>query len=304
MDLSNISNEQLKDLTPEERQAVLQILSEFSADGVSSSYQKLLDDDWEEIPVDIHTFIHDRKYLGNALYDQDGNFTLFHYWEEQLEKLFPDPYTTAYNTLVLTGAIGIGKTTMGVICQLYLLYRLLCMKDPYLYYGMQPIDKLSISDMNITLENAKGVALDKMNQMLLSSEWFMSHGKMAGITNLEYRPEKHIEIIAASSNNQIIGRALFCLDGDTVISTDSGFYKIKDLVDKDFKCLTKGKRGIQYSEKCTAKETVVSNEEYQIELEDGTVIKCTPNHRFLLKDGSYKEAQYLTEEDEIEDFKI
>jgi hypothetical protein len=44
------------------------------------------------------------------------------------------------------------------------------MKDPYLYYGMQPIDKISISLMNITIENAKGVALDKMNQMLLASE--------------------------------------------------------------------------------------------------------------------------------------
>lgn len=32
---------------------------------------------------------------------------------------------------------------------------------------------------------------------------------MAGVTNLVYRPDKHIEIICASSNNQIIGRALF-----------------------------------------------------------------------------------------------
>ncbi|MBO7078324.1 MAG: hypothetical protein J6W64_00750 [Bacilli bacterium] len=50
-----------------------------------------------------------------------------------------------------------------------MLYRLLCLKDPYLYYGMQPIDKISISFMNVTIENAKGVALDKMNQLILSS---------------------------------------------------------------------------------------------------------------------------------------
>ena len=92
---------------------------------------------------------------------------------------------------------------------LYLLYRLLCLKDPYLFYGLQPIDKISISLLNITIENAKGVALDKMNQLLLSSEWFMAHGKMSGISNLEYIPEKHIELITASSNNQVIGRAIF-----------------------------------------------------------------------------------------------
>jgi len=45
----------------------------------------------------------------------------------------------------------------------------------------------------------------------------------------------------------------------------------------------------------------VEDTEYQIELEDGTVIKCTPTHRFMLKDGSYKEAQYLTEDDELFD---
>lgn len=84
--------------------------------------------------------------------------------------IFPDNMTTKYNTVVLTGAIGIGKSFVAVVAILYMLYRLLCLKDPYTYYGMQVIDKLSISFMNITLENAKGVARDKMNQLILSSE--------------------------------------------------------------------------------------------------------------------------------------
>lgn len=73
-------------------------------------------------------------------------------------KLFPDNLTTAYNTLVLTGAIGLGKTLIGVISMLYLLYRMLCLKDPYAYYGMMPADKISFSMLNITLEAAQGVA--------------------------------------------------------------------------------------------------------------------------------------------------
>ena len=201
--------EEFNNLNEEEKKLFLDILGEYSKDGSSNKLSNLFDEDFEEVPVPIEVFLHDRQYLGNALYDPDGRFTLFPYWEEKLKEIFPTPTSTRYNTVVLTGAIGLGKSTVAVICLLYMLYRLLCLRDPYLYYGMQPIDKLSISLMNITLENAKGVALDKMNQMILSSTWFMSHGKMNGIVNLNYEPDKHIELITASSNNQIIGRCLF-----------------------------------------------------------------------------------------------
>lgn len=204
-----MSNINLENLSEQEKEAVLSILKEYSENGNSSKLNSIMFTDWEELPVDIVTFLHNKKYLGNALYDTEGNFTLFPYWEEKLKEIFPTNITTAYNTIILTGAIGLGKSTIAVICLLYLLYRLLCLRDPYLYYGMQPIDKITISLMNITIENAKGVALDKMNQMILSSEWFMAHGEMAGVSNLEYRPNKHIELIVGSSNNQVIGRALY-----------------------------------------------------------------------------------------------
>lgn len=207
--MENIDLSALEHLSAAEKEVALNILKQFADSGNSTQYEELKYADYEEVPVDIMTFMHDKKYLGNALYNKEGKFTIFPYWETKLQEIFPSNTETAYNTVVLTGAIGLGKSTIAVICLLYLLYRLLCLKDPYLFYGLQPIDKITISLMNITLENAKGVALDKMNQMILSSEWFLAHGEMCGSVNLEYRPQKHIELITASSNNQVIGRALF-----------------------------------------------------------------------------------------------
>lgn len=214
MELLNLTH--LDNLSESERAYALSILQELAETNNSKLYSDLVYSDYEEVPVDIETFMHDRHYLGNALYNKEGKFTVFPYWENKLKEIFPSPTETAYNTIVFTGAIGLGKSTIAVICLLYMLYRLLCLKDPYLYYGLQPIDKISISLMNITLENAKGVALDKMNQMILSSEWFLAHGEMSGTVNLEYRPQKHIELITASSNNQVIGRALFANFTDEV----------------------------------------------------------------------------------------
>lgn len=290
----------LDSLSPKEREVALKIMEELKNGGSSKTFNSLKYADYTEIPVDIETFLHNKKYLGNGLYDPNGRFTLFPFWEEKLKQIFPTNVDTAYNTLVLTGAIGIGKSTLAVICLLYMLYRLLCLKDPYLYYGMQPIDKISISLMNITIENAKGVALDKMNQLILSSEWFMSHGEMTGTTNLLYKPEKHIELITGSSNNQVIGRAIFCLDGDTEIVTTEGIKKLKSLVEKKICVVGVDDCGNQIvSDECTVIPTIVSDEEYSIELDDGTTIKCTPNHLLMLSDGSYKMAKDLNELDEL-----
>jgi intein/homing endonuclease len=41
----------------------------------------------------------------------------------------------------------------------------------------------------------------------------------------------------------------------------------------------------------------------ELEFSDGHKVKCTPDHKFLLKDGTYKEAQYLTEYDEPMEYK-
>lgn len=86
-----------------------------------------------------------------------------------LHKIFPDNLTTAYNTLILTGSIGLGKTEVASIAMLYLLYRMLCLKDPYSYYGLMPNDKITFSLLNITLETAKGVGWQKLQQHIQNS---------------------------------------------------------------------------------------------------------------------------------------
>ena len=218
-----------------------------------------------------------------------------------LHKLFADNLTTAYNTLILTGAIGLGKTLVGVLAMLYLLYRMLCLKDPYTYYGMMPSDKITFSMLNITLDAAQGVGWDKMQQLLQGSEWFMEHGTMnASRTNPQWQPPKGIEVVFGSNNRHVVGRALFCLDGDTVIKTSLGDKSLKDLVNKSIQVASIDSNGNEIlSDLCTVKPTIQATEEIQIELEDGYIIKCTPNHRLMLKNGTYKEAQYLTEDDEL-----
>ena len=212
----------LSGLTAEERAAAMQILGELADTGESTTLDDLKYSDYEEIPCDIITFITEERYLGRGLWIKDEytgerKCTVFPYWIEKLKEIFPDNVTTRYNTVVLTGSIGLGKSFIAVICQLYLLYRMMCLKDPYQFFGLQPIDKITFSMLNVTIEAAQGVGWDKMQQLLQSSDWFMERGNMnASRTNPQWQPPKGIELVFGSSNRHVVGRALFSNFSDEV----------------------------------------------------------------------------------------
>ena len=221
--MSNLPDLSVLDgLSPEERKLALEILKEYSQEGQSAILDDLKYSDYEEIPVDILTFISEERYLGRGLYIVDDftgerKCTVFPYWLEKLQEIFPDNLTTRYNTVILTGSIGLGKSFIAVICQLYLLYRMMCLKDPYQFFGLQPIDKITFSMLNVTIEAAQGVGWDKMQQLLQSSDWFMERGNMnASRTNPQWQPPKGIELVFGSSNRHVVGRALFSNFSDEV----------------------------------------------------------------------------------------
>lgn len=309
--MTNIEKQQeiLNKLTDKEKALALNILKQYSKEGNSKLFNDLIYQDYEEIPVDIETFLTDPKYLGKGLVNEEGKFTVFPYWVETLKKLFPTNVDTAYNTLVLTGAIGLGKSFVAVIAMLYLLYRMLCLKDPYLHYGLQPIDKITFSLINITLDAAKGVAWDKLQQLVQSSEWFLAHGNLKGTSNIQWQPFKGIELIVGSRNNHVIGRAVFCnftdecLAGDTLVLTEHGYRKIEELAKEQtltrFITVNPNTLSPEYSQPCYVQETTSTDTYYEIELEDNTIIKCTPTHKFLLKDGTYKYVKDLLETDTL-----
>lgn len=189
----------------------------------------------------------------------------------------------------------------GAVCA-YLMYRVMCLKDPLEFFHLKPTEKIAFAFMNIKLDLSEAIANDKFQKTIQMSPWFMSKGTMTQRHNKPYWiPPEPIEIIIGSQADDIIGRPIFfCLDGETQIKTLGGIHKIKDLVDKNIQVISIDENGNEcVSETCTVKPTLKTNEEYQIELEDGSIIKCTSTHRFMLKDGSYKMTKDLTEDDEL-----
>lgn len=166
---------------------------------------KLLDV-YEEIPVDIDTFLEDPKYLGNTT---NRGKAIYPAWRQALRDIFKDPYK--YTTVILTGCIGSGKSTIGVFIGLYCLYMVLALKEPHSYFGIEATqNNIMFIFNNLTLTKAyKGMYGTFMGHCL-KSPWFMARGKAVGDVNKQYIPYKRVRFDIASEEYHVTSTDCYC----------------------------------------------------------------------------------------------
>lgn len=211
IDSTTLKNTLLAGLSEEEQVLAFSMLNEISKDGSSEQYNNLLYADFKEIPVDIDTFIDDDKYMGKAWKDSEGKSKLFPEWRNVLHRLFPDNITTDVNTLLESGARGIGKSENACGCvAAYLMYRVMCLKNPTEYYGLKVTEKIVFAFMNITKALAEKIAIDKFQKSIQLSPWFMSQGRMTSYKNSPFwLPPEPLEIVIGSQSSDVIGQPIY-----------------------------------------------------------------------------------------------
>lgn len=301
-DLANlgIDPEEYNNLSEAEKQSVNDILQEM-AQGNNNQYNELFYADYEEIPVDFITFVNDPQYVGKST--KNGT-AIYDFWKKEGARIVNGDEVE----VALSGSIGTGKSLAASLMISYLLYKLMCLRDPQGFFDLKPGSKICVALLNNTLASSYGVGFDSLQSFLMESPWFLKHGTVVGRTDetRHYVPSKGFEIIVGSRIQHTLGRAIaLCLTGDTEVLTSEGLLRLDELVGRDdIKVYSYKDRQVLLSDPCSVVLTKYVDELVSVELEDGTIIKCTPEHRFLLKSGEYKEAQYLTEDDELEDINL
>lgn len=125
--------------------------------------------DYKEAVPTIEIFIKDPYYIGKSIGD-----TLYPIWLDALKKVYPSPYYSPYSEIILSGAIGLGKSTMARIVTLYDICKLLCLKNPHDFYSLTPTTVISYALMNATQGLSKKVLYDEIIQMIELSPFFKS----------------------------------------------------------------------------------------------------------------------------------
>lgn len=206
-DIINIGSnqEEFEKLSKEDKQLVITILREYQETGTSKTLTDIWSEDYEEIPVPIDEFICNPYYLGKSTGNGDS---IYPYWRKTYRKIF-DP-ALAYEEIIFTGAIGVGKTKTADVCLAYKLYELMCLKNPQKYFKMIEGEEIAIFFLNINLDLAEGVGFNTLHKMVIASDWFKERGNITGRKKLRYNPPNNITIKFGSKSDHALGQQCYC----------------------------------------------------------------------------------------------
>lgn len=107
---------------------------------------------------------------------------------------------TAYPQAIITGGIGIGKTTIASIVLPYLVHWALCLNDPQEFYDLLPGSRIAFMQMSTSEKQALEVVFGDIKARIKHSPWFAKHPYDPSFKN-QLRFEKDIWIIPGDSSD-------------------------------------------------------------------------------------------------------
>lgn len=137
--------------------------------------------EWDEIPVKIEEFVTSERFMhlpplselqyqivraATQIYRKDTLYSL--YGEEDGQTRWEE----TYNELVLMLGKGSGKDHCSVIAVCYVVYLLLCLKDPSGYYGNPSNEPIDIINVAINAEQARTVFFNRFKDRIEGCPWF------------------------------------------------------------------------------------------------------------------------------------
>lgn len=90
---------------------------------------------------------------------------------------------TRYKYALITGGIGIGKTTIASIVLPYLAHWLLCLKDPQAFFHLLPGTRIALMQMSTSEQQAREVIFQDIKARISNSPWFRNWPTDSKYTN-------------------------------------------------------------------------------------------------------------------------
>lgn len=177
-------------------------LFDFAFDAVSGA-------EWEEIPVTIEEFVTSENYLklpplsdyqyqiiraGSQIYRKETLIAL--YGEEEGLKRY---LQTCFEVILQLGK-GSGKDYCSTIIIAYIVYLLLCLKNPAKYYGLPDDTTIDILNIAVNADQARNVFFVQLKKRFMKCTWF--EDKIEGYTQNSIEFKKSIRVFSGHSERE------------------------------------------------------------------------------------------------------
>lgn len=137
---------------------------------------------FEETPVDTRTFVESPEYLGqpplsDIQYDIVEAMSQIYRKEDLIDIMGEEKGTRYYekytkNEIILQLGKGSGKDFTSTVACSYIVYKLLCLKDPAKYFGKPAGDAIDLINVAINAQQAKNVFFKGFKSKIEKSPWF------------------------------------------------------------------------------------------------------------------------------------
>lgn len=279
----------------------------------------------------IEEFLDGNYYMGLQ------NGTMYPYWKKQLCEIFkPD---SIIKRVLWSGGTGTGKTVTARKAVIYSLYKIFCLRYPRAVLNVETGSTLAVFVLSVTQKNAYQTNFEPFINIISNMPCFQRVRNMTAFENFDisnpncpipfYVDKANLTIVFMDNIILTIGSQISntvgydviisaCFTANNKVHTNLGVKTFKQLL-TDFK----NKRKIQLfsvdaqgqshiSNLLDIKKTGERTKLIRLYSDEKNYIECTPEHRFVIKNPNkldknilcedglyYKEAQYLTEDDDV-----
>lgn len=151
------------------------------SDFLANAFNALSDDDFEEIPVGVEEFVSSPSFLGlpplseyqyqmaragTQIYRHDTLVSI--YGEEAGNKR----YEQTTSECIFALGKGSGKDFLSTIICAYVVYLLLCLKNPQKYYGKPEDNSIDLLNIATNSDQAKNVFFKNLKSIIKNCPWF------------------------------------------------------------------------------------------------------------------------------------
>lgn len=166
------------------------------------------EDEFEERPVTVEEFVYSKDFLG---FPKLSNYQMDIvrigsqiYYEDTLKKLHGSRegeklWRQNKKELILALGKGSGKDALSQIICAYVVYQLLCLKDPAAYYGKPAGDSIDIINVAINADQAANVFFKGFKTRINECPWFKGKYKALG-KSVEFN--KQITVYSGNSQGE------------------------------------------------------------------------------------------------------